>query len=220
MNAGNLLFLVCSALALAGALIVVLSKNPIRGAMGLFTTIIGISGLFLRLSAQFLWAMQVLVYAGAVVILFVFVVMLLGANAHVKEDSTAGSKISRVVGGALLGALGLGAFSLFAGMDWHQFQTISPAYGSVEAVGTQLFTEALVPFELTTVLLMVAVVGALAVARSKPQLKVKEHVENPTLRMYHGPLMDRDAEHPLDGKTLRERVLAAEQLASGKKESA
>ncbi len=215
MNAGNLLFLVCSALSLAGALVVILAKNPIRGAMGLFVTILGISGLFLRLSAQFLWAMQVLVYAGAVVILFVFVVMLLGANAHVKEGSTSGSLFSRALGGGLVALLGATAFFTFARSDWNQFETIGPEFGSVEAVGTQLFTQALVPFELTTVLLIVAVVGAIAVARTKPSKKVGEVVENPTLRMYHGPLMDRDAEHPLDGRTLRERTLGA-----AKKESA
>jgi cytochrome d ubiquinol oxidase subunit II len=78
MIAGTILFAVCSLFCIVGALIVILSRNPIRGAMGLLATIVGIAGLFLRLNAEFLAAMQLLVYAGAVVILFVFVVMLLG----------------------------------------------------------------------------------------------------------------------------------------------
>ena len=204
MNAGNLLFCICSLLCVAGALVVVLAKNPIRGALGLLTTIVGIAGLFLRLNAQFLAAMQLLVYAGAVVILFVFVVMLLGPNASVTDLGKKGATISRLIAATVVSLMGLGALSLFSGLETHAFQTIDTAHGSVEAVGGMIFNEGLVPFELATVLLIVAVVGAIAVARTTPSSKKKPHIENPTLRMFHGPLHPRDAERPLTGKLLSE----------------
>lgn len=207
MNAGSLLFAVCTVLCLFGALVVVLSKNPIRGAMGLLTTIFGIAGLFLRLSAEFLAAMQLLVYAGAVVILFVFVVMLLGANAHVKDRHTGTSLLVRGAAGAVLALVGVACLILFSSGSFHDFGIIDASHGTVEAVGGLIFSEGLVPFEVTTVLLIVAVVGAIAVARTKPSSAKRPENDNPTLRMYHGPLLARDAEKPISG-TLLERVQA------------
>ncbi len=212
MSAGDLLFGICSALCVAGALIVVLAKNPIRGAMGLLSTIVGIAGLFLRLNAQFLAAMQLLVYAGAVVILFVFVVMLLGPNAAVTDRGQKGAAISRMIGALVVIGIGAGALRLFTDLETHAFTTIGPEHGSVEAVGGMIFREALVPFELATVLLIVAVVGAIAVARTVPSAKKKSSVENPTLRMFHGPLHPRDAERPLDGRLLTEIAINKESV--------
>jgi NADH-quinone oxidoreductase subunit J len=214
MIAGSILFAVCALLCVGGAVSVVLAKNPIRGAMGLLTTIVGIAGLFLRLNAEFLAAIQLLVYAGAVVVLFVFVVMLLGPNAHLKDKSLGTAKISRIIAGALIFALGAMAFALFAGGSWHDFETIGTAHGTVEAVGKTIFSAGLVPFELATVLLIVAVVGAISVARTKPSSTKKPFIENPTLRMYHGPLLPRDAEHPLTDKTLAERAAEEKQKES------
>jgi|GEM_PF-294119 len=215
MIAGAILFAVCSVFCIVGALIVILSRNPIRGAMGLLATIVGIAGLFLRLNAEFLAAMQLLVYAGAVVILFVFVVMLLGTDASLKENSFGGAKISRIVSGVLAATSGVASLVLFSGGQWNDFQTIGKSHGSVEAVGGLLFSDGLVAFELTTALLLVAVVGALAVARSKPSKKVEARIENETLRMYHGPLMARDAERVITGGTLAQRTAAQKEGQKG-----
>src|SRR6186713_1029197 len=123
MNAGNLLFCICSLLCVAGALVVVLAKNPIRGALGLLTTIVGIAGLFLRLNAQFLAAMQILVYAGAVVILFVFVIMLLGAGAGTEVDAPKRPSFSQFVAGGMVALLGALAIGLIGNGDEHVFGT-------------------------------------------------------------------------------------------------
>src|SRR5690606_6771292 len=85
MTAGSIFFALCSVVALVGAIGTISARNPIRSAVGLLATIVGIAGLFLKLNAQFLAAIQLIVYAGAVVVLFVFVIMLLGPNAG--EDS-------------------------------------------------------------------------------------------------------------------------------------
>lgn len=190
MTPGSVLFAVCAAICLAGALLVVTAKNPIRGAMGLLTTIVGIAGLFLRLNAQFLAAMQILVYAGAVVILFVFVIMLLGPGAGTDVAAPQKPRFSQMVAGAVVLLLGLVALGLIYYGDAHAFALAPADHGSVAAVGGRIFKQGLVPFELATALLLVAVVGAIAVARSTPsgQRPQAPKQENPTLRMFKGPV--------------------------------
>ena len=83
-----------------------------------------------------------------------------------------------------------------------RFGHVSAQHGSVEAVGTQLFTKAVVPFELATALLIVAVVGAIAVARSRHQVRKEKQSASPTRRFFHGPLHPRDAGRPLTGEEL------------------
>ncbi|HVZ34378.1 MAG TPA: NADH-quinone oxidoreductase subunit J [Polyangiaceae bacterium] len=169
MTAGNLLFIVCSIACLVGALTTVASQNPIRGAMGLLTTIFGIAGLFLKLRAEFLTAIQLIVYAGAVVVLFVFVLMLLGpdARAPARPGRSGGS---RAFGGVLFVLTSLAA--LISVVNEQSKPTplgrgIGPDHGTVEAVGRQIFGSGLFAFELVTALLIVAVVGAIAVARGR-----------------------------------------------------
>jgi NADH-quinone oxidoreductase subunit J len=205
MTAGNVFFALCSIAALVGAMGTVLARNPIRGAMGLLLTIVGIAGLFLKLNAQFLAAIQLIVYAGAVVVLFVFVIMLLGPDAGLAEQKSEGkAKLSRALGGVLLALCSAAALALVlrsAGRP-PRFGHVSAQHGSVEAVGMQLFTKAVVPFELATALLIVAVVGAIAVARSRHQTRKEKQSPSPTRRFFHGPLHPRDAERPLTGEEL------------------
>jgi len=202
MTAGNVFFAVCSIAALLGAMGTVLARNPIRGAMGLLLTIVGIAGLFLKLNAQFLAAIQLIVYAGAVVVLFVFVIMLLGPDAGANDNKTeAKATVSRALAGILMAGLSIATLVLLlrSADKPQRFGFVGPEHG-VEAVGQQLFTKAIVPFELTTALLIVAVVGAIAVARSRHQTpKVKQN-PNPTRRFFGGPLLPRDAGRPLGGE--------------------
>lgn len=167
MSAGNLLFALCSIACLVGALITISAQNPIRGAMGLLTTIFGIAGLFLKLRAEFLTAIQLIVYAGAVVVLFVFVLMLLGPDA--RAPARAGrSGSSRALGGVLFAVTAiLGMLSLLRGQGRHGLGPVAPGHGSVEAVGREMFGSGLFAFELVTALLIVAVIGAIAVARGR-----------------------------------------------------
>jgi NADH-quinone oxidoreductase subunit J len=205
MTAGNVFFALCSIAALVGAMCTVLAKNPIRGAMGLLLTIVGIAGLFLKLNAQFLAAIQLIVYAGAVVVLFVFVIMLLGPDAGTnKGDREPTAKLARAFSGglmALLSSVALGLVLRSADKP-ERFGHVSTQHGSVEAVGQQLFTKAVVPFELATALLIVAVVGAIAVARSRHQPRKEKQSPSPTRRFFHGPLHPRDAGRPLTGEEL------------------
>jgi NADH-quinone oxidoreductase subunit J len=167
---GQVFFYVCAALALGGAVAVVLSKNPIRGAMGLLLLILSFAGLFLSLHAQFLAAVQLIVYAGAIVVLFLFVIMLLGPSAATPSDGR--GAIVRTLGGGLFGLTGLLAIAAVmrastGSPSGYPAGTTDGAFGGIDAFGSVLFADALVPFELSSALLMVAVVGAIAVARGR-----------------------------------------------------
>jgi NADH-quinone oxidoreductase subunit J len=161
-------FYLCAAITVAGALFTVGAINPIRGAMGLLLTISGIAALFLSLHAEFLAAVQLIVYAGAVVVLFLFAIMLLGPAALPPDDRE--SLPSRLVGAVGVGLLGVGGvLSILArnGQAPKNFPVIKGGEGTIEVVAREVFGPGLVPFELASALLMVAVVGAVAVARGR-----------------------------------------------------
>lgn len=154
-------------LTMGGALITVGSRRPIRSAMGLLASILGVCGCYLLLSAEFLAAIQLIVYAGAVVILFIFVVMLLGSAATTAPDAR--SAVSRYVGAGvfLLSSVTAAALVVRAATSSKEAPDVPAGFGTIELLGREIFTSKIVPFELTGALLLVAVVGALAVARGK-----------------------------------------------------
>jgi NADH-quinone oxidoreductase subunit J len=198
MTAGIAFFLFCSLVALVGAITVVMAKNPIRSAVGLLATILGIAGLFLLLNAQFLAAIQLIVYAGAVVVLFIFVIMLLGADPKTDEEGGP-TRISRAVAGtgALLG-MGVALYALSGSVQPAELPPALPEHGSVEAVGGLIFSAGLVPFELVTALLVVAIVGAIALVRRKGRPPRRAPAtDNPTARLFGGPVHPRDGAKPL-----------------------
>jgi len=167
---GTAYFYVCALLSVGGALATVTSKNPIRCAMGLLLLILSVAGLFLALHAQFLAAIQLIVYAGAIVVLFLFVIMLLGPAASTPSDRR--GLAVRVFGGGLFALAGLGSMALVARVAAQAHRVLpmkppDPSFGGIEAFGGVLFSDALVPFEVSSALLMVAVVGAIAVARGR-----------------------------------------------------
>jgi NADH-quinone oxidoreductase subunit J len=178
--AGTIYFYACALMALGGAAGVVLSKNPIRSAMGLLLLILSIAGLFLALHAQFLAAIQLIVYAGAIVILFLFVIMLLGPSASTPSDRR--GMAVRVFGGGLFGLASLAALwaVVSQAMAAHRSMPMPPpddGFGGIDAFGSVLFADALVPFELSSGLLMVAVLGAMAVARGRQGQKTMSRNE-------------------------------------------
>jgi len=160
-------FGLCTLLTLVGGLITVAARNPIRGAMGLLTTIIGIAGMYLLLSAEFLAAVQIMVYAGAVVVLFLFVIMLLGPSSLSGRDTRTWS--ARYLAATVFLLTSGTAFYLLGRVagPTTQFGPAPRGLGTIEGIGKELFTTELLPFEISSALLLVAVVGAVAVARGK-----------------------------------------------------
>lgn len=207
MSAGDLLFAVCAVACLAGAITTISSQNPIRGAMGLLATIIGIAGLFLKLRAEFLTAIQLIVYAGAVVVLFVFVLMLLGADARAPARPGR-SSASRALGGGLFALAGVAALVSAGGGEGEltRFRGVAADHGSVQAVGRELFSRGIFAFELASALLIVAAIGAIAVARSRQGTVRQKKVIRSPRDLFAGPVHPRDAGRPLaanGGRPLR-----------------
>jgi NADH-quinone oxidoreductase subunit J len=161
-------FALCAVLTFGGGIITVGSRRPIRSAMGLLATILGIAGCYLLLAAEFLAAVQLIVYAGAVVVLFIFVVMLLGSASVSPPD--AGSAVPRYLGASVFLVAAVGAATLViraASEGADEAAKVADSFGTIEMIGKEIFNNRVVPFELTGALLLVAVVGALAVARGK-----------------------------------------------------
>lgn len=161
-------FVVGAAICLFGAAGVVFSRNPVHSALSLVGTLFGIAVLFIAQDAELLAAVQVIVYAGAIVVLFLFVIMLLGVDRSddLEVEPLTGQRPAAIVAGVLL-AGGLTALFLAADITGapSSVAAIDDAVPNVTQVARALFTDYLWAFEITSVLLVIAVVGAVALAR-------------------------------------------------------
>lgn len=167
-------FALSAVMVLAGALGVVLSRHPVHSALMLVLTLFGVAVLFVSQEAHFLAAVQVIVYAGAIVVLFLFVIMLLGVSReeNLRVDDLPAQRPLAIV----LGVVALAELLLLARLN--QWATGAPqvagALGepgtNTEKLADSIFTRYLLPFELTSALLVIAVVGAVVLARRTPQL--------------------------------------------------
>ena len=164
-------FLASAGIVLTGALGVILAKNPVHSALMLVMTLFGIAVLFVQQEAHFLAAVQVIVYAGAIVVLFLFVIMLLGVD---KVESWEQGPLGfqryvalalGLIGGLIVVLLAARAIDLAHGIPPETEET------NVVAVGRALFTDWVFAFELTGVLLVVAVIGAVVLARRPKQIE-------------------------------------------------
>ena len=163
-------FLVAGAICIAGALGVVLFRNPVHNALSLVATLFGVAVLFIAQEAYFLAAIQVIVYAGAIVILFLFVIMLLGVDRTeaIERDPFRLRRTITILGGAVLLA-GTVAILLAAGQRATGREALTapldPSVTDVERLGRAIFTDYVFAFEITALLLTVAVVGAVVLTR-------------------------------------------------------
>ena len=173
-----ILYFVFGALAIVGALAVILAKNPVKSAMGLILTMLSLAVLYVVHLAHFVAAVQVIVYAGAVMTLFLFVIMLIGVDRSEDEDlreHLPGQKVLVMV----LGVVALGAIVAVLAVDNWAWVTGVPRLdvtpnGTAEAIGSGLFTDWVLPFETTSLLLIVAAVAAIALAFSRPRKEKSE----------------------------------------------
>jgi NADH-quinone oxidoreductase subunit J len=164
--AEKVLFFVFAVPLVATAIGVLLSRNPVYAAMNLVAAFFFMAGIYVLLTAHLIAFMQVLVYAGAVMVLFLFVIMLLslGDEHLVPEPSKRAMQWVGVAGAVALASVIAVAISRVGGGD---AAAVDGAFGTVKAVGRVLFTEFLLPFEATSLLLLVAIVGAVVVAKER-----------------------------------------------------
>ncbi len=175
------LFFVFAGAAVLSALLVITRKSPVASVMFLIVTFFSLSGMFLLMDAPFIAAVQVIVYAGAIMVLFLFVIMLL--NLGDPRASDVRGPLVMLVGGSLTVGLVLSAVkavvvsgspgadvggpTVTSGFGPEAMRALVEANGAVGAIGGPLFRNYLVPFEITSLLLLVAIIGAIVLARSR-----------------------------------------------------
>jgi NADH-quinone oxidoreductase subunit J len=156
-----ILFLAFGAVCVAGAVNLLVQRHPINSALSLVVVMGSLAAEYLLLGAEFVAAVQVIVYAGAVMVLFVFVIMLLNAG---EEEGTKGSRVARLFGipGMVVGSL-LIAWVLLE-HSGNQSVAVGAQPGSPKTIGWLLFHDYLLPFEVTSVLVLIAIMGAVVLA--------------------------------------------------------
>jgi NADH-quinone oxidoreductase subunit J len=161
-----LLFFACALVALLGAVLLIVAREPIHSALSLILVMVSLAVLYLLLGAPFVAAVQILVYAGAIMVLFVFVIMLLNAG---EEERTDWSKIAKYVGWPLGVVVVLGGMHLLfhsePGAAVANSAVNPPPPADTVALSNLLFRNYLFPFEATSILILIAILGALVLAR-------------------------------------------------------
>ena len=162
-------FYVTAALILGFALLVITTKNTVHAVLFLVLNFLAVAGLYVLLTAQFLAFIQVLVYAGGIVVLYLFVVMLVNLKRQ-PEDHSAPQRRSWLGFGLSAAVLvQLGAILVWGGSgtaaDPHTMENTDMAINNVERIGMLLYTDYLIPFEVASMLLLVAMVGAIILAK-------------------------------------------------------
>ncbi len=165
----ELIFLGLAAVSLISGVLVVFQIHPLRSALWLIVNFFGVAGIYLLLHAEFIAAIQIIVYAGAIMVLFLFVIMLL--NLREPEAPTKRPYSAQKLGGIVVSlaaaffiAYGLSRVHLTPGSPM-----AAPGMGNTESIARLLFTDYLLPFEVTSVLLLVSIVGAVVLSKKKLQ---------------------------------------------------
>ncbi len=168
MTFEQVVFFVLAAVAAFSAVMVILQRNPVNSALYLILNFFCLSGLYLTLNAQFIAMVQVLVYAGAIMVLFLFVIMLLNLGDDKRLREHLGARTYLGIGfsvGLVLELLYI--FVYHSGNTMIQQSSNSVEIGTVEYIGKVLFSKFIFPFEITSLLLLAAIVGAVILAKKK-----------------------------------------------------
>lgn len=163
MNAPLIIFFVLAAMCVLGAVSLILQSHPIHSALSLIVVMVALAGLYLLMGAEFVAAAQIIVYGGAIMVLFVFVIMLLNAGV---EERTNFSKLAGFAGIPLAVALtGFLAAAVARSADASQLSLQAGAVAPTKTLSMLLFQDFVYPFELTSFLILVAILGAIVLAQ-------------------------------------------------------
>ena len=171
-----LVFVLASVMVLAGAVGVIAYRNPVHAALGLVLTLFGVAVHFVSMEAHFLAALQVIVYAGAIVVLFLFVIMLLGVD-RAEDLDVEPFKIQRplaVIVGASVTGLVIAAVVRGRSTLGEMSDAAAPGDDNIRALARNLYSDHVLAFELTSVLLIVAVVGTVVLTRRSRRPEVSQ----------------------------------------------
>jgi NADH-quinone oxidoreductase subunit J len=174
-------FVLFALLALGSAVVVITHKNPVYSTMSLVLTLFSLAVLFVLLGAPFIATLQVLIYTGAILVLFLFVIMLLniGRQEVGSDDARSLQRWAALAGGAIfLGMVGMTAWRAYGGRE---LGPLSERFVSLSVLADMLFDRYLLAFEIVGLLLLVAVIAATALARKPPQEPSDSELEAPRL---------------------------------------
>jgi NADH-quinone oxidoreductase subunit J len=163
----GLVFYLFAALAVLAALGVVIARSPVRSALSLALVFLALAAMYILLNAPFLAVAQIMIYAGAVLILFLFVIMVLNPRLDIIGARGRGQTFAAIVFTVAFGVLLIATFASgqIAAATGKYTPEFVAAIGHVQVIGTLLFSEFLLPFEIASVLLLIAIVGAMTLAR-------------------------------------------------------
>ena len=164
MGISEILCYLLSAMALGSAIMVVVSKNAVHSVLWLIVTFFAISGHYILMNAQFLGIVNLIVYAGAIMVLFLFVIMLMNLNSDTEPKKNRWLKMAGIVAGGCLLLVFVAAFKN-AEIRGQHTQVNKGNIGLIENLGQLLFTEYVVPFEISSVLFLSAMVGAVVIGK-------------------------------------------------------
>ncbi|HEX2030596.1 MAG TPA: NADH-quinone oxidoreductase subunit J [Actinomycetota bacterium] len=161
-------FWIAAPVAVGAAILMLVQRNAVHSALFLILNQFMLAVFFVLLGAPFLAAVQVIVYAGAIMVLFLFVIMFLGVDRReALVETIRGQRVVAIALGLLLVAEVVVAVRLGVGIAGAAVAEVGPGFGSIEAVGRRLFTQYVFPFEVTSILLIVAAVAAMVLARRR-----------------------------------------------------
>lgn len=165
MTTVEILFWFLSALALVSAIMVLISKNPVHSVLWLIAVFFAISGHYILLNAQFLAIVNLIVYAGAIMVLFLFVIMLMNLNAETEPKRSVWMKFAGVISGGLLLAVLISVVRTSVDLANKTAEVKTGDIGLIQNLGKVLFTDYAVPFEISSVLFLSAMVGAVVIGK-------------------------------------------------------
>jgi NADH-quinone oxidoreductase subunit J len=165
MSITEILFWFLSALALVSAIMVLISKNPVHSVLWLVATFFAISGHYILLNAQFIAIVNLIVYAGAIMVLFLFVIMLMNLDAAIEPKRSLWMKFAGIISGGLLLAVLLSVVRTSVDLTNKKAQLNTGDIGLIKNLGNVLFTQYAVPFEISSVLFLSAMVGAVVIGK-------------------------------------------------------
>ena len=167
MSTTEILFWLLSVLALFSAIMVLVSRNPIHSVLWLIVVFFAISGHYLLLNAQFLAIVNIIVYAGAIMVLFLFVIMLMNLNKETEPQRNIWMKFFGVISGGLLLWIFISASRSAVDINGRIVETNTGGIGLIQNLGKVLFSQYALPFEISSVLFLSAMVGAVVIGKKE-----------------------------------------------------
>lgn len=165
MDLTNIIFYILSAIALGAGIMVLLSKNPVHSVLWLIVVFFAISGHYIMLNAQFLAIVNLIVYAGAIMVLFLFVIMLMNLSKDTEPQKNIWIKLAGIISGGCVFMILISLVKQANEINQKQALLGKGNIGLVENLGKTLFSDFVVPFEISSVLFLSAMVGAVVIGK-------------------------------------------------------